>query len=70
MFSNIINFLSVTLSWSPLCPHRGNSCPIMNETLKLKDEENPAYQNLCGRRGLLVSYLGLLTVRLSWGKQA
>lgn len=33
----------------------------MNKTLKLKDEENPASQTLCGGNGLLISYLGLLS---------
>lgn len=33
----------------------------MNKTLKLKDEENPASQTLCGGNGLLVSCLGLLS---------
>lgn len=61
LFSHVINFLSVKLSWSPLCPYLVNSCPITNKTFKWRDEENPAYRNLCGRKGLLISYLGLLS---------
>lgn len=55
LFHNVI-YLSVKFSWSPLYPHLVNSCPIRNKTFELKDS---AYQNLCGRKGLLIFYLGL-----------
>lgn len=58
---SVINFISMSLSWSPLCPHLVNSCLLMNKTLKLKDEENPASQTLCGGNRLLISCLGLLS---------
>lgn len=47
--SNVISFLPMKLSWSLLCPSLVNSSLIMNKTFKVKDEENPAYQNLHGR---------------------
>lgn len=42
---------------------------IVSKELKLEDEGNTKYQNLCGTKMFVISYLGLLSGLLELGKK-